>query len=159
MKTFVRAGESRVGKGTGTLSVLGLGSCVVVVLYDEATAVGGVAHVLLPDPSSSTTPDRRWMFATTAVPDLVDDLLAAGAERSRITARLIGGACMFQDLLPAGKPNVGQRNVAAARAALSRNGIPIVAQEVGGGHGRSVEFRLDDGRVRVSAHGRSDVYI
>jgi len=155
----VLAGERRVGKGEGTLSVLGLGSCVAIVLYDKATRIGGLAHVLLPDPAFSSHREKRWRFATTATPQLVSELVSAGADKKRLRARIVGGACMFQDLIPKNGPHIGERNVVAARAALGRTGIAIVAEEVGGDYGRSVDFDLSDGGVTVSSHGRDDVEI
>ncbi len=159
MREFVLAGERRIGRGEGTLSVLGLGSCVAIMLYDRATSIGGLAHVLLPDPAFSSHRDKTWRFATTAIPQLVNELVSAGADLKRIRARLVGGACMFQDLMQENGPHIGERNVVAARAALGRTGIAVVAEEVGGDFGRSVDFDLADGRVRVSSHGRDNVEI
>jgi len=51
--------------------------------------------------------------------------------------------------LPAGGINIGDRNVAAARQALEASRVPVVAEDVGSDHGRSVHFHLDDGRVEV----------
>ncbi len=155
----VLAGERRVGKGGGTLSILGLGSCVAVVLYDETSRVGGLAHVLLPDPSYSREAEKRGRYATTAIPALLDELLQAGAARARVTARLVGGACMFQELLPPGQPHIGARNVDAARLALARDKISVVAEDVGGDFGRSIHFDLLDGRLRVSSQARGQIEI
>lgn len=141
------------------LRVQGLGSCVAIILYDEEARIGGLAHVLLPDPSFSTRPERQMRFATTAVPELIKELEAAGARQNRLIARLVGGASMFGDLLPAGRPNMGERNVRAARSALEDVGIPILGEDVGGDYGRTVKFDLSDGCVRVSTPGREDVVL
>ena len=159
MKVFIPMGARRVGKGEGTLSVAGLGSCVAIILYDAEARIGGLAHVLLPDPSLSSSSTRRWLCASTAIPDLLKELEEAGAVRSRITARLVGGSRMFQELLPSEEPNVGDRNVAAARTALEQRGIPITAEEVGGKFGRTVDFHLEDGRLQVSSQGKDLVEI
>jgi chemotaxis protein CheD len=66
-----------------------------------------------------------------------------------VRAKLVGGASMFSNLLPAGSIQIGDRNVAAARQALRALGVPIIAEDVGSDHGRSVHFFLDDGRVEV----------
>lgn len=157
MRDYVLAGDRRVGKGRGVLSVVGLGSCVAVILYDESTRIGGLAHVLLPDPTFSSNPEKRWRFAMTAIPDLLEELESAGAMRERIEARLVGGACMFQELMTENGPHIGERNVTAARAALSEGGINLVGQEVGGDYGRSVDFNLETGQVRVSSQRTGDV--
>jgi chemotaxis protein CheD len=151
-------GDRRVAQGEGTLSITGLGSCVAIVLYDEGTRVGGLAHVLLPDPSFSQR-ERCWLFVTEAIPALLDELEEAGAERSRLTARLVGGAAMFQELSPQDRPNMGRRNVSAAREMLARVGIPVVAEDVGGEFGRSMDFDLSNGRIQISSQGKSRVEI
>ncbi|MGD2152266.1 MAG: chemotaxis protein CheD [Gemmatimonadales bacterium] len=154
MRIFVPMGDRRVAQGEGTLSITGLGSCVAIVLYDEGTRVGGLAHVLLPDPSFSQR-ERCWLFVTEAIPALLDELEEAGAERSRLTARLVGGAAMFQELSPQDRPNMGRRNVSAAREMLARVGIPVVAEDVGGEFGRSMDFDLSNGRIQISSQGKS----
>jgi chemotaxis protein CheD len=159
MKYFVAAGERRVGKAEGMFAVLGIGSCVIVVLYDGGAQVGGMAHILLPDPSYNEHSARRWRYATTAIPGLVEEVVAAGALRGRLTARIVGGASMFQELLPKNEPNIGERNISAVRTVLPSGGIPVVGEDVGGDYGRSVFFKLSDGRVRVTAHGREHVEI
>ncbi len=147
-------GERRVGKGDDDrLSISGLGSCVAIVLWDAASRVGGLAHVVLPDPSFSQR-DRCWLFATTAIPALLREMEEVGADPSRLTARLVGGAAMFQELTPQDRVNIGQRNVAAARSALGCSGVPIVAEDVGGEVGRSIDFELADGRLWVSSQGK-----
>jgi chemotaxis protein CheD len=129
------------------------------MLYDPESRVGGLAHVLLPDPTFSSQPERLWRYMSTAVPELVRELVFAGANRSRLRARLVGGASMFQEIMPKNQPNVGERNIAAARSALVEAAIPIAGEQVGGSCGRSVEFDLSDGRVRVSSQGGNRVEV
>jgi chemotaxis protein CheD len=153
---IVRVAELRVARGAGTLAAIGLGSCVAVVLYDPVARVGGLAHVLLPDPSFSRVQDRAAKFATTAVPALLRALVDAGAQRGRIRAWLVGGATMFRDLLPADQPHMGERNVEAARRALAQAGVPVVGESVGGTWGRTVRFDVGEGTVRVTSPGRAE---
>lgn len=156
---LVRVAEHRVGRDRGTLVAIGLGSCVAIILHDPRAKVGGLAHVLLPDPSFSRRSDRAAKFARTAVAALIREMEALGAERSRLGARLVGGATMFSDLLPPDQPHMGERNVRAAREALSEQGIAVVGEEVGGTWGRTVRFHVADGRVHVSSPGRDDVVL
>lgn len=137
-----------VASGSGLLVTLGLGSCVAIVLWDGAARVGGMAHVLLPGPELSRDASNPAKFPCTAVPLLVRQMRAAGAGE-RLTARLVGGASMFRSLLASAGVNVGERNVVAARAALTVAGIPIAAEDVGGQHGRSVRFDVASGHVEV----------
>ena len=88
-------------------------------------------------------------FPASAVVTLLAEMTRLGADARRVRAKLVGGASMFANLLPAGGINIGDRNVAAARQALEANHVPVVAEDVGSDHGRSVHFHLDDGRVEV----------
>jgi chemotaxis protein CheD len=147
----VKVADQAVASGGETLVTLGLGSCVAIALYDPAARVGGLAHVLLPEPSISRDASNPAKFATTAVPMLIERMREMGARRARLEARLVGGASMFGNLLTSASFNMGERNVLAARAALAAAGVPIRGEEVGGERGRSVRFHLADGRVVVSS--------
>ena len=70
-------------------------------------------------------------------------------QSGRKFCQLVGGASMFANLIPAGSINIGDRNLTAARRALAERGVPIIAEDVGSDHGRSVHFHLEDGRVEV----------
>jgi chemotaxis protein CheD len=152
---FVKVAECAVTRGEGVLYTLGLGSCVAVLLYDPETRVGGMAHVLLPAPRGHGPDQPPAKFATTAVPHLLEEMEEAGARRDRITARLVGGASMFRALVSGSILQTGERNLTATREALEHARIPIVGEEVGKEHGRSVRFHVADGRVVVGSvlHG------
>ncbi|MBA3889057.1 MAG: chemotaxis protein CheD [Gemmatimonadaceae bacterium] len=148
----VRVADLAAAQGTDVqLQTVGLGSCVAIVLHDAAANVGGMAHVLLPSLAQTRDRTNPAKVAETAVPALVAEMRALGAgDPSRYTARLIGGASMFGSLLAGGGGiNIGERNAIAAREALRAAGIRVVAEDVGGEHGRSVYLHCSDGRVRV----------
>lgn len=134
---------------TGMLSTIGLGSCVAIVLYDAESAVGGLAHVLLPNETMSRDRSNPAKFPATAVPLLLEEMRRLGAHVGRVRAKIAGGASMFGNLMGAGGTNIGERNVEAVRRALEMAGIPVVADDTGSDYGRSVFFFLDDGRVEV----------
>lgn len=144
----VRVADYAVARGDVTLVTVGLGSCVAIALHDPAAGVGALAHVLLPSPQLSRDTANPAKFPCTVVPLLVQEMRALGAG-GPLTARLVGGASMFRALLASGGINIGERNVAASRVALTAAGVPLVAEDTGGEHGRSVYFSLRDGRLRV----------
>lgn len=155
-EVIVRMGEFAVLRGEGVLVALGLGSCVAVILHDRYARVAGLAHVVLPSASLSREHDRPARAAETAVPLLVGAMNAEGADVARLTARLVGGASMFANLLAPGSVSMGERNTLAARAALRAAGIPIVGQSLGQTYGRSVWFDLRLGTALVRSVGRED---
>lgn len=145
----VKVADLAVGRDDQTLITIGLGSCVAILLYDAAVRVGGLAHTLLPDEAMARDRSNPAKFPATAITELLARMIRLGADTRRVRAKLVGGASMFASLVPSGTINIGDRNVAAARQALIGRGIPLIAEDVGSDHGRSVHFHLDDGRVDV----------
>lgn len=147
----VQVADWAVARGDGTISTVGLGSCVAIALYDRVAQVGGLAHILLPAPSVSRDTSNPAKFPQTAVPLLLAEMRRLGAgPASAMSARIVGGASMFAALAPAGGGlNIGERNVVATRQVLASAGLRLVAEDVGGEHGRSVFLHLHDGRLEV----------
>ena len=152
-RVHVKIGELGVMTQEGVLFSIGLGSCVAVALYDMAERIVGLAHVMLPD--SGKGPLGR--YAPTAVASLLEMMTEAGARPRGITARLAGGAAMFKDVLPAEGLMLGDRNVAAVKAALAAAAVPVIAEDVGGTSGRSVYLDASDGSFVIRRVGKADV--
>jgi chemotaxis protein CheD len=144
----VKVADYAVAQGEVVISSVGLGSCIAIALYDARTGVGGLAHILVPSPSLARDTSNPAKFPSTAVPLLVEEMRRRGASQE-ITAKIAGGASMFASLIPAGGINMGERNAIATRQALADAGLPLVAEDCGGEHGRSVFFHLRDGRLEV----------
>jgi len=82
---------------------------------------------------------------------MIDNMVSMGAVRSRIVAKIVGGAKMFTSV---GTPlDVGPKIVDAVKDALRKDGIRTVAQDVGKDYGRTVEFNTNDGSIRIKAFG------
>jgi len=145
----VKVADLAIGRDEQTLITIGLGSCVAIMLYDPATRIGGLAHTLLPDESMARDRSNPAKFPAPAIALLIAEMTRLGADIRRFRAKLVGGASMFANLIPAGSINIGDRNLTASRRALAARGVPIIAEDVGSDHGRSVHFFLDDGRVEV----------
>ncbi|HEV8409421.1 MAG TPA: chemotaxis protein CheD [Gemmatimonadaceae bacterium] len=145
----VRIAHHAVAKGRSKLVTIGLGSCVAIAIHDRAAKVGGLAHILLPDASLGRGVENRARYASSAVPLLLEEMKALGAE-GPFCASLVGGAALFGPLLAFGG-SVGARNVDAARAALGKAKIALVAEDVGGQSGRTVLFDVTTGKVKVKS--------
>ena len=152
---IVRVADLQVDGPGDVLVTVGLGSCIAIVLHDPVARVGGLAHVLLPSPALSRREQNPAKCPQTALPLLLEQMARLGASPRRITARIAGGASMFAGLSAPGTVNMGERNVVATRNTLMGAGIPLIATDVGRDYGRTVRFRVDDGRVDISsvAHG------
>lgn len=150
----VGVGEFGIAVHRGTLVTAGLGSCVAVALYAPDDRVAALAHILLPSSSMGRASERPAKFADIAVPLLVREMRRHGATAA-IVAKIAGGARMFGTLLSSGV-NMGERNIEAVRHALAAAGIPVLAEDVGGEHGRSVAVDVATFRTRVTSLDRGD---
>ena len=155
----VRLGAVEITGSGDTLVAFGLGSCVALILDDREAEVGGMAHVLLPTKALCKDHSNPARSADTAVPHLIKLLCDRGASQERLTARLVGGASMFADLLAAGTVHIGERNVVACRSALEQMSVSIVGESVGGQASRSVWFDTGSGIVTVRTIGHGTVEI
>lgn len=142
------------------VTTLGLGSCVGVAIRDPMTKIGGLAHVMLPDSKSIRGSERNIAkFADTGIAELVRQMEAQGAKKSRMTAKLAGGAMMFSFHNKNELARVGDRNVEASKQKLKELGIPILAEDVGDSYGRTVVFYPETGDFVIKAVGRPEKVI
>ena len=145
----VKVADLNIVSGDGELATLGLGSCVAICLHDPVAKVAGMAHVLLPNKSLSRNAENPAKFPQSAIPLLVEKMEGLGAQKSRLTARLVGGASMFGNLSPSGAVQMGERNVVASRQVLEEQGITITAEATGGTTGRSIRLQAADGQLFI----------
>ncbi|ANB56168.1 cheD chemotactic sensory transduction family protein [Anoxybacillus sp. B7M1] len=129
----------------------GLGSCVGVVVFDLMKGVAGLAHVMLPSSSLARSESLNVAkYADTAIEALISLVVKAGGRKSALKAKMAGGAQMFQfhsantDMM-----RIGPRNVEAVKQQLQRFHIPIVAEDVGGNSGRTIEFNPQTGLLFI----------
>ncbi|MFC4437280.1 MULTISPECIES: chemotaxis protein CheD [Natrialbaceae] len=140
--------ELAVSDGNDTLRSYGLGSCLAIALYDPDSEIGGLAHTMLPDGDNADNSDvKPGKYADTAIRALLRRMVERGASYTTVEAKLAGGSDMFE--FESFGDGVGDRNVAAARAELEKLGVPIVAEDVGGDYGRTVEFTPGSGTLLV----------
>jgi len=145
----VGVGEYAVATHPSLLMTPALGSCVGVTLWDAGSQRGGLAHVMLPTPSGTSVDGKRERFATVGIPRMVAELTNGGSAR-KLVAKLMGGAAMFRS--DSGLSSIGDRNLQEVRSQLALLGIPVLAEDTGGSHARTVELHLDTGVVVVRSY-------
>ncbi len=115
-----------------------------------------MAHILLP--TSSEYKSRKsgvfspYLYADTAIDALLKGLHYEGGSHNAI-AKMVGGACMFPVYNGIGT-GIGEQNVTHIRHYLKKNLVPLASEDVGGNHGRSVEFHVHSGKIIVTAIGK-----
>jgi chemotaxis protein CheD len=135
-----------------TLVTYALGSCVGIGVFDPASSVGGLLHVLLPESSLDADKAARnpCMFADTGVAQLLNRCLEMGAAKSRLRVWLAGGSTVMD---PNGVFNIGKRNQLAARKALWKAGLLTLGEDLGGLGSRTVRLELSTGTFWIRASG------
>ena len=156
----VGIGQLRVARSPSRLLCLGLGSCVAIAIWDSSTKIGGMAHVMLPDesfaPKRLDSPPAK--FGNTAAKALTDEMKKAGANVYVSVAKIAGGANMFRSVSPSMK-DIGLENSEAVKKALKQIHIRLVAEDLGGSLGRTVELDMDTGKLSVKNVRGSVKYI
>jgi chemotaxis protein CheD len=120
-----------------------LGSCVAACVRDPVTGIGGMNHFLLPGEQSGDPLNSAQRYGVHLMELLVNALLREGASRSRLEAKLFGGASVL-----ASHFDVGARNGEFALRFLREEGIKVTSLSLGGTRGRKVEFWPVSGRAR-----------
>lgn len=146
-------GQFYVTGGEAVVTVLG--SCVAACLRDPLVGVGGMNHFMLPvRPDQHNAPlSAATRYGNHAMECLINEILRLGGRRPNLEAKVFGGARVL-----AIRSDIGRRNVEFVHAYLELEGVPVVAQDVGGQHPRKVIFFPRDGKVRVRllTGGRQD---
>lgn len=151
--------DLKVCKSPDALTTLGLGSCVGIAVRDPITKIGGLAHVMLPDSTKIKNNSNVYKFADTGIEELINQLVKMGASKSRMVAKIAGGAQMFAFQNKSDMVRVGEQNVEASKAKLKQLGINIIAEDTGLNYGRTVIFYPEDGRFVIRAVGKEEKVI
>ena len=135
-------GEVAASRAPVVLDTL-LGSCVAVCLYDPVLRAGGMNHILL---SRCRVGDKNPRCGIHAMELLINELMKIGADRRKLVAKAFGGANVLEGIktLP-----IGKDNARFVREFLATEGIPLVAERLGGNHAVHLYFRTDTGKATV----------
>ncbi|MBO4375754.1 MAG: chemotaxis protein CheD [Lachnospiraceae bacterium] len=156
MAEIIKVGmaDLKTCKAPDGITTLGLGSCVGVAIVDKVNRIGGLAHVMLPDSTVMKDVTNIAKFADTGVVELVKQMEKLGAVRSRMVAKIAGGAQMFSFDSQSTLMRVGERNAEACRTVLKKLGIPILAEDCGENYGRTVVFYPETGVYEIRTVGK-----
>ena len=154
MEIKVGMADLNICESPNSITTLGLGSCVGVVLWDPVVKVCGMVHVMLPDSTTISNNQNLAKFADTGINELLRKVVQKGAKKERLVAKIAGGAQMFSVNSNSSMLRVGQRNVEAVKARLSQLGIELRAEDTGENYGRTVIFYPQTGEYYIRAIGK-----
>ena len=143
--------DLNICRAPDVLITVGLGSCIGLTLYDPVNKIGGMVHYMLPDSHITANNSNIAKFADTGIPELLKRITLAGANRSRLIAKIAGGAKMFGVNQMSNIGSIGERNAAAAKQILNELNIKLVAEDTGLNYGRTVELHCDTGDFHIKA--------
>src|SRR5690625_947317 len=142
--------DLNIVKGPNKIRTSGLGSCVGIVIFNKRKEIAGLAHIMLPDSSLAKQHDfNRYKYADTAIDILVHKLMENHVSLYGMKAKIAGGAQMFQHHAATDVMRIGPRNIEAVTAQLKKHRIPIVASDVGGDRGRTIEFDPITSKLKI----------
>jgi putative nucleotidyltransferase with HDIG domain len=157
-KYHVPAGTLHVSDKRPLVLQAYLGTCVGVALHCASSGLGGIIHLLLPEPVSAHSHDQPEKYATTGLPLLIQALLDAGARLESLSASLAGGALVGplrqEDL----DLDIGGRTVEAAKKILNDADIEIVQSETGGFFTCCLNLDLRSGQAHIEPAGQSKLH-
>lgn len=152
----VGIGDMKLGRQEGTIITYALGSCIGIALYDPMIKLGALVHIMLPERVNSDA--NIFKYADTGVRETLRKLYAYGAVKHRMTAKIAGGAKMFD---MKGKSsamgNIGERNAQMVKRVLMQEGIRIVREDTGANYARTMSIDLSNGMVLVKTFGRPEL--
>lgn len=134
-----------------------LGSCVGICLYDPESRIGGLAHIMLPENNNKSTNPKK--YADSAIALMIDELLEKGANSERLVAKIAGGASMFKMPENSFIGSIGINNVKKVREVLNNYLITVIGEDVFGDYGRTVDFFLETGKLKIKSLGHEDKVI
>jgi len=153
----INIAEYAVGKNNLVIETSGIGSCLVICLYDADEKIGGMAHAMLPsrrkknsvfNQGNTMIGKNNYKFVDEAIEGLIVEIRKIGGKKEKLKAKIIGGAEMF-NIFKKKLTSIGKENERTAREKLEELGIPIDSEDVGGSVGRSVRFNLENGVVSI----------
>ncbi|MBM9833838.1 chemotaxis protein CheD, partial [Enterococcus faecalis] len=82
--------EYKIAQAPTRLITVGLGSCIGTIIYDEASHIGGLSHIMLPDsqPFLHKREIKPEKFADLALPAMVAEL-EQKIRRPRFQAKIV----------------------------------------------------------------------
>lgn len=137
-----------------TLITYALGSCVGVCLYDAPLKLGALVHIMLPLNMESGR-KNAFKYADTGIRETLRQMEAAGSLRSRVVAKIAGGARMFA-VNGGSLGSIGQRNIESVKLSLKREGVRLLEEDVGGTIARTLLFDTATGQGCIRSYGKPE---
>ncbi len=146
----ISAGHLKADKKSSNIYQAYLGTCLGVALYDKSNKIGGMIHILLPEPPGFSGTDFPEKYASTGIPMLLNKIISLGSSPENLKASITGGALVGpvsqQDI----GLDIGGRSADIAQSILKKAGIEIVTSETGGFFTCTLELNMETGETIIN---------
>ena len=156
-KLRVGIADMKLAKREGVLITYALGSCIGICLHDPLLKLGALIHIMLPI-NMEAGRKNTMKYADTGVRETLRQMESLGAKRTRITAKIAGGAKMFETQSKT-LGDIGHRNIDSVHMVLKKEGIQLLKEDVGGSVARTLLFDVSTGQACVRCYGRPELII
>ncbi len=131
-----------------------LGSCVGICIIDKATQIAGMAHIMLPY-SNNNDKANIFKYADTGIAEMIRQMENLGCLRTRMIAKIAGGAKMFDIKGSSAIGSIGDRNIAATKETLQKMKVRLLSEDVGENYGRTIIFDSSTGNLTIKSFGKN----
>ena len=156
-KITVGIADMKMAKGSGVLITYALGSCIGLCFEDPVLHLGALLHVMLPM-NMEAGRKNAFKYADTGIRETLRQMTGKGAQKSRITVKIAGGAKMFE-VNGGSLGNIGQRNIESVKLNLKKEGVRLLKEDVGGTVARTLLFDVNSGLACIRSYGRKELII
>ena len=154
-KLTVGIADMKMARDEGVLITYALGSCIGICLYDPFIRLGALVHVMLPlnMEANRTSPLK---YADTGIRLTISKMEQRGARRSRLVAKIAGGAKMFDVAGNGSLGSIGQRNIDSVHQVLQQERVRLLREDVGGRSARTLLFDVATGEGCINVVGKAE---
>jgi putative nucleotidyltransferase with HDIG domain len=145
----VGAGSFYVSQSKPLILQSFLGTCVGVALFDEEAQVGGLIHLLLPEPVSRTGATQPEKYASTGFPLFLEAICNQGGSKNRLKAFIAGGALVGPVKDTDLNLDIGGRTAETVLQYLKAEKIRVEKSETGGFFTCSMNLNMQTGQCSI----------
>ena len=154
-KLIVGIADMKMAQKGEKLITYALGSCIGICLYDPQIKLAAMVHIMLPI-NMEAGRKNTFKYADTGIRETLNQMMARGAMKGRITAKIAGGAKMFE-VSGGTLGSIGERNSESVHQVLRRENIRLLWEDVGGKVARTMEFDSATGNGVIRSYGVPEI--
>ena len=123
---LLKTGDYHVSKNYNFLTTKGIGSCVVICLFEKKNKIAAMAHMLLPHQEGVHPGSMDYKIGQSpesAIPHMLNEIIAMGGDIENLRISLIGAGNMFPSIAEGGFANIGNEILLATKNELEKHNL------------------------------------